>query len=458
MLPSCGGGDDDSFESRPRPPAPSFFLGGIQVNEEDDAVWVRALEAAGMNTVALTDYARQGDWDSADLTWNEESPDLLAELRAAKALGHHAVLVLRIDLDQSHERNQFLWHGMIQPKGEEMIDAWFERYTRFALQWAAIAEHEGVDVLMIGSELNALASTVPLGSEPALEGYYLDPEKQADRRRRYLEHQEVVESHHLGGDRQGYESLESYIDARIASEQAWAAQVATDGNELSLETINRRRQQLNDRWIELIRRLREVYSGPLGYAANFDQYPSVGFWQELDVMGINAYFRLRDSLIPEARRHELLPGMLRDGWHRALAEIETFRAAQGLGEKPVIFTELGYTYRAQSTLEPWAHTGFSLIRKGPDTWERELVVWEDQPVDRYERALAVRALFETHRELEDPFLRGLLYWKLSTVPGHEEVESFVLLLGRDDPLEAELRSFAELHAGGEAGPLGESGE
>lgn len=456
---SCSEDAGGSAEARKRPPAPSFFLGGIQVNEEDDETWTRALEAAGMNTVALTDYARQGDWDSADLTWNEANPGLLGELRAAKALGQHAVLVLRIDLDQSHERNRFLWHGMILPEGEEAIDTWFERYTRFALQWAAIAESEGVDVLMIGSELNALASTLPLAETPILEEYYLNPEKQEDRRRRYLEHREVVESRHLGGGEQDdFEDLESYIDARIASEQAWASQVATDGKELSLATINRRRQRLNDRWVELIRRLREVYSGPLGYAANFDQYASVGFWPELDTMGINAYFKLRDTLVPEARRDEQLPGLLRQGWRRALAEIDTFRETQNLGEKPVIFTEIGYTYRAQSTLEPWAHTGFSLIRKSVDNPEQELVVWEDQPVDRTERALAVRALFDAHRELAAPFLRGLLYWKLSTVSTHEEIESFVLLLGQGDPLEAELRRFAGLLGDGVGGPRDGLGE
>ena len=44
-------------------------------------------------------------------------------------------------------------------------------------------------------------------------------------------------------------------------------------------------------------------------------------------------------------------------------------------------------------------------------------------------------------------LRGsLLYWKLSSVPSHAEVEPFVLLIGdeaADDPLLAELLRFLD---------------
>ena len=155
--------------------APPFFLGGIQVNEADIEHWLDRLQAQGMNSVSVTDYAHQGDWDSENLWWDEENEGLMVELRAAKARGMRVVLILRVALDHAFERNAFLWHGMIMPDGESRLDEWFRRYRTFALRWAEIAEREGVDLLMIGSEMNALTSTSPLEEVPALEAYFLDP-------------------------------------------------------------------------------------------------------------------------------------------------------------------------------------------------------------------------------------------------------------------------------------------
>ena len=78
-------------------------------------------------------------------------------------------------------------------------------------------------------------------------------------------------------------------------------------------------------------------------------------------------------------------------------------------------------------------------------WVQRVVVWQDEPKQPLERALAVRALFDAHRQLERPFLRGILYWKLSSHDYHEDVEAFMLHIGDDseDPMLPELRRFVE---------------
>lgn len=43
---------------------------------------------------------------------------------------------------------------------------------------------------------------------------------------------------------------------------------------------------------ELINKIRNVYSGKLTYAANWDEFKRVPFWQSLDFIGIDAYFPL----------------------------------------------------------------------------------------------------------------------------------------------------------------------
>jgi len=287
-----------------------------------------------------------------------------------------------------------------------------------------------------------------------LEEWYLNPEKRDEQRARLMAHSDRIEARDLVPPlREGYRDLGSYLDARIATERAWAEKVAPD-----LGEINRRRALLERHWRELIAEVRGIYHGPVGYAANFDQYREVGFWDALDVMGINAYFQLRRHLIPDAAPEDLAP-LLAEGWRRVLEGIQTFRQTQGLGDQPVMFTELGFTHRANSTIEPWAADGFSLIpvasladalaeetgepAEAPAAEPPTLVVWQDQPEDRSERALAVRALHQALKELQAPFLEGILYWKLSSHPWHWDDEPFVLLIDEeaDDPLLAELQRF-----------------
>lgn len=428
-----------------------FYLGGIQVNEPDLEHWVESLDAAGMNTVSVTDYAKQGDWDSANLWWDDDRSGELAEIRAAEAEGLHTVLILRVALDHAFERNRFLWHGMIQPESEDELAEWFERYGRFVEEWARAAEEEGVDLLMVASEMNSLTSTVRVDDVPELEAYFLNDEQQATRRADYLASAGEVDTRHLW-TRSGttYDSLADYLDDRIAIERAWAEQVtggvgsgddarALDPGE-RVAAVNARRALLERYWTELVARVRTVYDGPLGYAANFDQYRKVSFWDRLDVIGVNAYFPLRSGALDEPDP-EVLRGELRAGWTDVLERIDSFRRERGIGDRPVVFTELGYTRRAGTTIQPWAGEGLALLGEGSE--EPRLVAWQDRPLRPEERALALEALHRAHAARDRPILRGLLYWKLSTIPEHREIEPFVAILGAEppDPAVEALRSF-----------------
>lgn len=449
---------DTSSQVSPGPhgrlPPPPFYLGGIQVNEADPQVWFDGLKAQGMNLVQVTDYARHGDWDSDDLEWDEESPRVLAEIRGAKAAGLNVLLVLRVALAPDHERNAFLWHGMIMPKNDRLLASWFEKYRRFCDRWARIAEREGVDVMMIGSEMNALASTSPVNEVPGLEEYFLNEQKQKDRRRGVLAQKKWIEDKNLSLENsETFDSVEEYLDARIRSEREWAAQLAA-GETPSVEGINARRVRLQELWTELIDQVRRTYTGPVGYAANFDQYQDVGFWQHLDFMGINAYFKLRDDPLLNVEEEDLparLYPLLKNGWSSVLSQIAGFRERRKLEDQPVIFTEMGFTFRRLSTLQPWSDTGFSMVYQpttradgSPGEAQEHAVVWRDQPDDYRERALAIRALYEAHSEMPEPFLKGISYWKLSSHGYHKKDESFLIHMDEDgtDPALAELRRFS----------------
>ena len=106
-----------------------------------------------------------------------------------------------------------------------------------------------------------------------------------------------------------------------------------------------------DDWRKLITDVRSRFSGPLTYAAShapsagLGGYADVPFWDDLDFIGINAYFPLANRQISHAQ--------LADAWNVWLEEIENWRADRKL-DRPVIFTELGYRSAATAATQPRA--------------------------------------------------------------------------------------------------------
>ncbi|MBL4850592.1 MAG: hypothetical protein JKY65_34170 [Planctomycetes bacterium] len=98
-------------------------------------------------------------------------------------------------------------------------------------------------------------------------------------------------------------------------------------------------------WRSLIKAVRTTLPKvPLTYAANWDRYQDVGFWDALDVIGIQAYFPLVD--------HENVPtdAELSAGWKRILTGL---RAYAKKSDRPIVFTELGYDSNPLAASKPW---------------------------------------------------------------------------------------------------------
>jgi hypothetical protein len=96
-------------------------------------------------------------------------------------------------------------------------------------------------------------------------------------------------------------------------------------------------------WKTLIKEIREVYSGKLTYAENWDTFAAVSFWDELDYIGIDAYFPLSDAKTPTVEA-------LRNSWKKHKKKIvEVHEDAK----KPVVFTEYGYRSVDYTAKEPW---------------------------------------------------------------------------------------------------------
>lgn len=97
-------------------------------------------------------------------------------------------------------------------------------------------------------------------------------------------------------------------------------------------------------WIELIKKIRKVYRGEITYAANFSgEFEDVPFWDQLDYIGVQAYFPLSSKTEPTVRQ-------LEEGWEEPVERLENvFKRFR----KPVLFTELGYRSTADAAIEPW---------------------------------------------------------------------------------------------------------
>ena len=98
-------------------------------------------------------------------------------------------------------------------------------------------------------------------------------------------------------------------------------------------------------WRELIKEVRTVYSGKLTYGANwYQEYEDVTFWDELDYIGIQAYFPLTKKENPTV--DELVKG-----WKPHVKKIEAMSKRY---KKPILFTEIGYKSSRDAAIEPWA--------------------------------------------------------------------------------------------------------
>jgi hypothetical protein len=96
-------------------------------------------------------------------------------------------------------------------------------------------------------------------------------------------------------------------------------------------------------WNQLIVKIKSVYKGKFTYAENWDTFASVPFFDQLDYIGIDAYFPLIDSKEPSLKEIET-------AWEVHKTKIEDFSKKIN---KQVLFTEYGYQSSDFTTHEPW---------------------------------------------------------------------------------------------------------
>lgn len=147
-------------------------------------------------------------------------------------------------------------------------------------------------------------------------------------------------------------------------------------------------------WNNLIQKVRTVYTGKITYAANWDEYTKTPFWEELDYIGVNAYFPLCEKQHPTIET-------LKEGWQPWKT---TMNELAEQVNRPILFTEFGYRSMDFTGKKPW------------------LVDRNQENVNLEAQARATQVLFEEFWN-EDWFAGGFVWkWFMQhdKVGGHED--------------------------------------
>jgi hypothetical protein len=110
-------------------------------------------------------------------------------------------------------------------------------------------------------------------------------------------------------------------------------------------------------WHNVIVGIRAVYGGKIAYAAGAayagDEFTSVSFWDEVDVIGLDAYFPLTNQSGPSVAQLVAAWSSNKNG-ENIVQNVVNFAAAHP--GKPVIFTEIGYRSVAGANIAPWDYS------------------------------------------------------------------------------------------------------
>ncbi len=142
-------------------------------------------------------------------------------------------------------------------------------------------------------------------------------------------------------------------------------------------------------WIQLIEKVRKQFKGSITYAANWDNFENIVFWDKLDFIGIDAYFPLSEERTPQVNT-------LKVSLQKNADQLKTYYQRF---KKPILFTEFGYQSVDYATDGHWKYS--------QDTLQVNLTAQQN----------AYEALFQSYWQ-ENWFAGGFL-WKWHAE--HEEV-------------------------------------
>ena len=197
-----------------------------------------------------------------DLRMTPTAEQLADLIRYAKSKKLRVILmpIVLVDNPQGND-----WRGVIDPADEYGgWDAWFDSYRDVLNHFSWIAEGNGVDVFVVGSEF--------ISAEPKV-----------------------------------------------------------------------------DQWIKTIDHVRKTFHGRLTYSSNWDHYRKVHFWDHLDLIGMNSYWKFGEKY----RNENPSVDDINKRWKEIQSDLLPWVKEQG---KPLMFLEIGWFSQKNVAYEPWDYT------------------------------------------------------------------------------------------------------
>ncbi len=193
---------------------------------------------------------------------------------------------------------------------------------------------------------------------------------------------------HQGAERDAL--VATYLDAVLPiarTAEAHCAEAFSFGVEMRAQTTDRTSDATFSR---LIGAFRSVFTGGLTYSANWDEVEAVRFWDQLDGIGVNAFF-------PLASNDSVAQSVLEA---RALEAQQKLQALQQRIGKPLWLMELGFKATPGSFVEPWK-------------WPAE-VMGQSPPLDEAAQMRGYQAVTRALREV--PAASAVFFWAVPADP------------------------------------------
>jgi len=136
-------------------------------------------------------------------------------------------------------------------------------------------------------------------------------------------------------------------------------------------------------WESLIVEVKNIYSGKLTYAANWDTFKEFPWKSGMDYVGIDAYFPLTKENVP-------ILAQVKKGWEPWKEQLSSYSDSIKM---PILFTEIGYRSVDYALKEPWEQAKGGTVSNDTQT-------------------MAYEAFF--HEVWNEPWLAGAFIWKWHT--------------------------------------------
>jgi type II secretory pathway pseudopilin PulG len=273
---------------------------------------INALHAAGFREVSISPVRRFNN-STGQVVANSGYPSLSAieaGVMRAKQLGMRVTLNPFVELSNLPP-SAGGWRAYFAPlPGSTVANTFWPLYETYLDEVATIAQNHNVDAMNVGTEMKGLDSLFSISDfDPVAPGSQSNPtQPQLDQQKAY--------------------------------------------------------------WTTAIDSVASIYSGAIGYAANWDNFSSSrvtnNIWShpEIDYIGIDSYFRFESGTyqIPvsasdplQTYPNESFIQLVADEWNQRL-DGQVLPFATGLG-KPVVFTEQGYQHHNGTSRNPQNESG-----------------------------------------------------------------------------------------------------